>query len=72
MQRTLPIDGKYCAYLRKSRADRDSELKGEDVLARHRSLLEELAVKLHITISQWYCEVVSGDTIDSRPEMQRA
>ena len=71
MQRTLPIDGKYCAYLRKSRADRDSELKGEDVLARHRSLLEELAVKLHITISQWYCEVVSGDTIDSRPEMQR-
>ncbi len=70
MQRTLPIDGRYCAYLRKSRADRDSELRGEDVLARHRSLLEDLASKMGITISKWYCEVVSGDTIDSRPEMQ--
>lgn len=70
MQHTLSTDGKYCAYLRKSRADRDSELRGEDVLARHRSLLEELAIKMNITISKWYCEVVSGDTIDSRPEMQ--
>lgn len=69
---SLDPNGKYNAYLRKSRADRDAELRGEaDVLARHRAMLEELAEKLHIRISAWYCEVVSGDTIDARPEMQR-
>lgn len=63
--------GKYCAYLRKSRADRDAELRGEEeTLKRHRRILEEFAGKNHISISKFYNEVVSGETIDSRPMAQ--
>ena len=62
---------KYCAYLRKSRADRDAELRGEeDTLKRHRELLTQYAERNHIRIARFYCEVVSGDTIDGRPVMQ--
>lgn len=62
----------YCAYLRKSRGDRDMELHGEtDILERHKQILTEYAAKNHITIKQFYCEVVSGETIDDRPEMQK-
>ncbi len=62
---------KYCAYLRKSRADRDAEQNGAgDTLARHRELLSAYAERHHIQISRFYCEVVSGDTIDGRPVMQ--
>lgn len=62
----------FCAYLRKSRADRDAELHGDvDVLARHRAMLEEHAKRLDIKISRYYQEVVSGDTIQDRPEMQQ-
>ena len=62
---------KYCAYLRKSRADRDAEQSGAgDTLARHRELLSTYAERHHIQISRFYCEVVSGDTIDGRPVMQ--
>lgn len=61
----------YCAYLRKSRADRDAELRGEgETLARHREMLTDLSVKLHNPIEKFYQEVVSGDTIDARPVMQ--
>lgn len=62
---------KYCAYLRKSRADRDAELRGEgETLARHKQLLTEFSAKMHVSISKFYCEVVSGDTIANRPVMQ--
>lgn len=62
----------YCAYLRKSRADRDAELCGEaDVLSRHRAMLEEHAERIGIRISRYYQEVVSGDTIQDRPQMQQ-
>ena len=62
----------YCAYLRKSRADRDAELQGaEETLKRHEQILTEYAEKNHIHISQFYKEVVSGDSIEARPEMQR-
>lgn len=63
--------GEYCVYLRKSRADRDAELKGdEDTLARHKKILEDLAAKMCISIKKYYAEVVSGDTISERPVMQ--
>lgn len=63
--------GNYCAYLRKSRADRDAEIRGEEeTLKRHRRILEEYADKSHITISKFYNEVVSGETIDARPMVQ--
>ena len=71
MTRTAMNTQKYCAYLRKSRADRDAELRGEeDTLKRHRELLTQYAERNHIRIARFYCEVVSGDTIDGRPVMQ--
>lgn len=61
----------YCAYLRKSRADRDAELRGEgETLARHKALLIALSEKYNKPIEKWYQEVVSGDTIATRPVMQ--
>lgn len=61
----------YCAYLRKSRTDRDAELSSnEDTLARHKRILEELASKMGVKIEKFYCEVVSGDTISDRPRVQ--
>lgn len=62
---------KYCAYLRKSRADRDAELRGEEeTLARHKRILTELSEKMQKPISRFYSEVVSGDTIADRPVMR--
>ncbi len=64
-------NGNYCAYLRKSRADRDAEQRGEgDTLLRHRKMLEELSVRMEVPIKKFYSEVVSGDTISARPVMQ--
>ncbi len=66
----LKKDGLYFAYLRKSREDRDAELHGEgETLERHRKMLESLAVRYNITVSTWYHEIVSGETIAARPEM---
>ena len=62
---------RYCAYLRKSRADRDAELRGEgETLARHRHILEELSQRMRKPVERWYAEVVSGDSIAARPVMQ--
>lgn len=61
----------YCAYLRKSRADRDAELRGEgETLARHKHILEELSQRMKKPIKRFYAEVVSGDSIAARPVMQ--
>lgn len=65
------ISESYCAYLRKSRADKDAELRGEEeTLKRHHRILTEYAEKNGIVISRFYKEVVSGDTIEDRPVMQ--
>lgn len=62
----------YCAYLRKSRADTEAEARGEgETLARHKAVLSALARRNKHAITQWYPEVVSGETISARPEMQR-
>lgn len=62
----------YAAYLRKSRADLEAEAHGAgETLARHQHMLEELAEKMQIVISRFYKEVVSGETIASRPVMQQ-
>ena len=62
----------YCLYLRKSRADVESESHGEgETLARHEKALLELAGRLHLNITEIYREIVSGDTIAARPVMQR-
>lgn len=65
---------KYAMYLRKSRADLELEAMGEEeTLARHKRMLENLAAKHGISMDQItvYHEMVSGDSIDERPEMQR-
>lgn len=62
-----------CAmYLRKSRADLDAEARGEgETLQRHREALQRVAAQQNLTVTDIYAEVVSGDTIAERPEMQR-
>lgn len=65
---------KYAMYLRKSRADIELEALGEgETLARHKHMLEALAAKHEISTEQItiYKEMVSGESIDERPEMQR-
>lgn len=60
-------------YLRKSRTD-DPLLSVEEVLAKHEAILDEWAEKnLGRTISEEnkYREVVSGETIADRPEIQK-
>lgn len=62
----------YCAYLRKSRKDMEAESHGEgETLARHEKRLKDYASSIGIKISKFYKEVVSGETISSRPVMQQ-
>ncbi|WP_425447785.1 recombinase family protein [Dethiothermospora halolimnae] len=62
----------YCIYLRKSRADIEAEANGEgETLARHERILFGLAKKMKINITKIYKEIVSGETISSRPMMQQ-
>lgn len=59
------------AYLRKSRSD-DALLTVEEVLAKHEAILDEWAERNlggKIAEENKYREVVSGETIDDRPEM---
>ena len=55
-------------YLRKSRED--EELK-EETLARHEKMLLEYCARNKLNIVKIYKEVVSGESIANRPEMQR-
>lgn len=62
----------YCIYLRKSRADAELERLGEgETLARHKRTLLGLAKSKNYTIGEIYEEIVSGETIAARPQMQR-
>lgn len=64
----------YAMYLRKSRADLELEALGEgETLAKHKKMLETLAARHDIHPDQIveYKELVSGDSIDERPQMQK-
>ncbi len=62
----------YCIYLRKSRADLDAEARGEgESLARHENTLLSLAKTKGLSVTQIYREIVSGETISARPEVQK-
>jgi len=62
----------YLVYLRKSRSDLEAEARGEgETFARHEKALLELSKRLKINVTAIYREIVSGETIDERPEMQR-
>lgn len=63
---------KYAIYLRKSRADEEAEQsEGEDTLSRHRRILTDLAARKGLYVEEIYEEVISGQTIEARPEIQR-
>lgn len=64
---------KYLVYLRKSRSDGEHETV-EDVLAKHETIIQEFAVKTFgssIPENCIYREVVSGETIQDRPEINK-
>ena len=62
----------FAIYLRKSRKDLEAEQYGQgETLAKHEKILFELAQQNKYHISQVYREIVSGDSIADRPEMQR-
>jgi len=63
---------KYAIYLRKSRADLDAEALGEgETLARHKKILTELAARKGLYVEKIYQEIVSGETIEARPQIQQ-
>ena len=67
-----PEAKRYAVYLRKSRADLDAEALGQgETLSRHRAALLELAQKNGFCVAQVYEEIVSGDSIEARPQMLR-
>ncbi|HZK85861.1 MAG TPA: recombinase family protein [Desulfosporosinus sp.] len=73
---TVSIEGmdRIAVYLRKSRADQEAEARGEgETLSKHRKALFEYAKKYKILIlnENVYQEIVSGEKIAYRPEMQR-
>lgn len=62
----------YAIYLRKSRADAEAEARGEgETLARHQTILLDLAKRKKLEIGAIYKELVSGETIAARPEVRR-
>jgi hypothetical protein len=74
MYREIPhfYPDEILVYLRKSRSD-DPMLSVEEVLAKHESLLNEWIERnldAPVPASNYYREVVSGETINSRPEMK--
>ena len=62
----------YAKYLRKSRFDRDyAELSVEETLKRHEAILDKMAGDRGYHIAKTYYEVVSGESIAARPEIQK-
>lgn len=61
----------YAIYLRKSR--KDDEVISGDTLSRHEKMLMDLADRMGIVIHEHdiYREIVSGESIEARPQMQR-
>lgn len=62
----------YAMYLRKSRADLEAEMHGEgETLLRHEHILMELAQKMGLSVTAVYREIVSGESIECRPEIKK-
>lgn len=62
----------YYLYLRKSRADRDAEMHGAgETLLRHEKALIELANRRKLNVTKIFREIVSGESISARPEVQK-
>lgn len=67
------LNGEFCIYLRKSRADIEAEGIGEeDTYSRHMNTLITLQKKLGISITEIYKEKpITGERISARPEILR-
>ena len=62
----------YVKYLRKSRFDRDyAELSVEETLKRHEAILDQIVKDKGYYVAKTYYEVVSGESIAARPEIQK-
>ena len=62
----------YYMYLRKSRKDMELEKTGAgDTLKRHEKMLLDYAKQNNLNITKIFREIVSGETIAARPEMQK-
>lgn len=62
---------RVCLYLRKSRADLEAEARGEgETLAKHKKTLMRLAKEQGLNIVKIREEIVSGESLLHRPEMQ--
>ncbi len=66
----MNTNGIYAIYLRKSRAE-EQETGSFETLDHHYQILTETANKYGIKIHKVYRELVSGDSISARPEMQK-
>ena len=72
MDHTELFGARASIYLRKSRDDLKAEQNGGgDVLEAHRFRLLETANRMHLAVQKIYPEVVSGETIAARPQMQQ-
>lgn len=59
-------------YLRKSRADIELEkIEHFETLARHKKILLEVAKKMKLNVVKIFEEIVSGESIQARPQMQQ-
>lgn len=64
------LSDKYIMYLRKSQMDKDFEEESvEETLRRHRKRLEEFAKANNLYVAVILEEVVSGESLSSRPRM---
>ena len=61
---------KVAIYLRKSRMDGTDE-NIEDTLARHERMLIDYCKRNNLLIVKTYKEIVTGDSIEARPQMQQ-
>lgn len=66
---TIDSTKSYAMYLRKSRKDDYNEDISE-VLSRHKTTLTALAKNMQLHVTKIYQEVVSGENISNRPEVQ--
>lgn len=63
---------RYLMYLRKSRMDTDfDEISVEETLNRHRRILESFCKERRLNVVDVLEEVVSGESLSSRPKMLR-
>ena len=59
-------------YLRKSRMDTDfEEVSVTETLSRHRTILENLCKNMKLNVVEVLEEVVSGESLYTRPQMMR-